>query len=70
MTIRHVQFKRLQIGLPHLSVEDLLSRVTPGFTMEGWLYKTGPDLKDAWRRRWFTLDRRRLLYFEDPMVSS
>lgn len=69
MAIRNVKFMRLRIGLPHVAESELLQRLTPEFVLEGWLYKTGTELKDAWRRRWFTLDRRRLLYFDDPLVS-
>lgn len=37
--------------------------------MEGWLSKMGPK-NEPFRRRWFTLDRRKLMYFEEPLVSS
>jgi len=44
--------------------------ITRDFAREGWLYKTGPRAGDAFRRRWFTLDNRRLMYYEDPMVNT
>jgi len=44
--------------------------ITRDFLREGWLYKTGPRAGDAFRRRWFTLDNRQLMYYEDPMVRS
>ncbi|XP_067941600.1 arf-GAP with dual PH domain-containing protein 1-like [Watersipora subatra] len=69
MSVRHIKFTRLRIGLPHAPVEDLLSRLTNDFLLEGWLYKTGPDVKHAWKRRWFTLDQRKLLYFLDPLSA-
>jgi len=43
--------------------------ITRDFLREGWLHKTGPRAGDAFRRRWFTLDNRRLMYYEDPMVN-
>jgi len=49
---------------------QLVGMITRDFLREGWLHKTGPRAGDAFRRRWFTLDNRRLMYFEDPMVCS
>lgn len=69
MAIRNAKLTRLCIGFPHIPAADHAERLTRDFLMEGWLYKTGPNPKDAWRRRWFTLDRRRLYYFDEPMVS-
>ena len=69
MAIRNAKLTRLCIGFPHIQPADHALRLTRDFVMEGWLHKTGPDVKDAWRRRWFTLDRRRLYYFDEPMVS-
>lgn len=68
MAIRNVKLTRLRIGLPHVEESELVQRLTSDFILEGWLYKTGPDLKDAWKRRWFTFDRRKLLYFDEPLV--
>ncbi|KAF6024182.1 hypothetical protein EB796_017513 [Bugula neritina] len=67
MAIRNVKLTRLRIGLPHVEESELVQRLTSDFILEGWLYKTGPDLKDAWKRRWFTFDRRKLLYFDEPL---
>ena len=33
----------------------------------GYLYKPGPSLKDAWRRRWFFLNRAQLAYFKEKL---
>ena len=49
---------------------QLTQDLSHDFIREGWLYKTGPRAGDAFRRRWFTLDNRRLMYFEDPMVRT
>ena len=46
----------------------LCQNLTRDFLNEGWLSKTGPKANDAYRKRWFTLDGRRLMYYEDPVV--
>ncbi|XP_068798679.1 arf-GAP with dual PH domain-containing protein 1 isoform X3 [Struthio camelus] len=45
----------------------LKSRLTRNFLKEGYMEKTGPKQKEAFKRRWFTLDHRRLMYFKDPL---
>lgn len=60
---------RLSIGLPHVPLAELKKRLTRDFTLEGWMYKTGPNPRDAWRRRWCSLDRRTLLYFNEPLAA-
>ena len=42
--------------------------LTRDFTAEGWLSKTGPNEQDAYRKRWFTLDDRKLMYHLAPLV--
>lgn len=66
----------------HLSVVVLNEKCEPGFCFqlvpllstdfikEGWLEKSGPRLNDAFRRRWVTLDKRKFMYYDDPLVSS
>jgi len=49
---------------------QLVGMITRDFLREGWLNKTGPRSGDAFRRRWFTLDKRRLAYFIDPLVCD
>jgi hypothetical protein len=65
--IRVAKLNRLAIAFPSTQTDELVSMITRDFLREGWLYKTGPRSGDAFRRRWFTLDNRRLMYFEDPM---
>ena len=47
---------------------QLLPILTQDFTKEGWLSKTGPARGDAYRKRWFSLLKRTLRYYENPMV--
>lgn len=65
--IRAAKLNRLAIAYPSAQIDELVGMITRDFLREGWLHKTGPRAGDAFRRRWFTLDNRRLMYFEDPM---
>ena len=47
---------------------QLAEDLTKDFLLEGWLSKMGPK-NEPFKRRWFTLDRRKLMYFEEPLVS-
>lgn len=40
--------------------------LTHDFLMEGWLVKAPPRRRDAWCRRWFVLDGRKLSYYVNP----
>ena len=68
LAIRNAKLIRRKIGLPHLSNKELVDGLTRDFVLEGFLYKTGSGVKDAWRRRWFTLDGTTIYYFNDPLV--
>lgn len=47
-----------------------MNLLTKDFVHEGWLWKTGPKPTDAYKKRWFTLDQRKLMYHEEPLVIS
>ncbi|CAJ1081260.1 arf-GAP with dual PH domain-containing protein 1 isoform X2 [Xyrichtys novacula] len=34
---------------------------------EGFMEKTGPKHTEGFKKRWFTMDDRRLMYFKDPL---
>lgn len=36
-------------------------------TKKGWIFKTGPRQSDGYKRRWFTLDNRKLMYHDDRL---
>ncbi|XP_067128459.1 arf-GAP with dual PH domain-containing protein 1-like [Centruroides vittatus] len=67
MAIRSAKLNHLQIAFPGINDEELIHRLTRDFTKEGWLWKTGPRTGNAYRKRWFTLDDRKLMYSEDPL---
>lgn len=48
---------------------QLAQSLTQDFLKEGFLSKTGPKPSDGFRRRWFTLDGRKLMYHEQKLVS-
>uniref|UniRef100_A0A8D0L8B8 PH domain-containing protein n=1 Tax=Sphenodon punctatus TaxID=8508 RepID=A0A8D0L8B8_SPHPU len=60
-SIRSVQFHYLKVAFPVASDNER------SFLKEGYMEKTGPRQKEAFKKRWFTLDHRRLMYFKDPL---
>ncbi|XP_070501618.1 arf-GAP with dual PH domain-containing protein 1-like isoform X1 [Chironomus tepperi] len=66
-SIRCSKLNYLQIAFPHANESDLVSILTRDFAKEGYLMKTGPKPEDKYRRRWFTLDNRKLMYSIDPL---
>lgn len=66
-SVRFAKYKRLLSSFPGRLPEELSSMLTRDFLKEGWLSKTGPRSRHAFRRRWMTLDQRKLLYFEDVL---
>uniref|UniRef100_A0A1B6CL23 Arf-GAP domain-containing protein n=2 Tax=Clastoptera arizonana TaxID=38151 RepID=A0A1B6CL23_9HEMI len=67
MAIRCTKLHRLQIAYPSANEDELLEQLTQDFAREGWLWKTGPRPTDAYKKRWFTLDDRKLMYHEEPL---
>ncbi|XP_015261470.1 PREDICTED: arf-GAP with dual PH domain-containing protein 1-like [Gekko japonicus] len=65
--IRAVLFHYLKVAFPVASDNELTSRLTRNFLKEGYMEKTGPRQKEPFKKRWFTLDHRRLMYFKDPL---
>ncbi|XP_054845386.1 arf-GAP with dual PH domain-containing protein 1-like isoform X2 [Eublepharis macularius] len=65
--IRAVKFHYLKVAFPVASDKELKSRLTRNFLKEGYMEKTGPRQKEPFKKRWFTLDHRRLMYFRDPL---
>ncbi|EDO47919.1 predicted protein [Nematostella vectensis] len=67
MAIRAAKLNLLGLNKPGVKHEDVSHLLSKDFLMEGYLHKTGPKSNDGWLKRWFTLDGRRLLYFDKPM---
>ncbi|XP_063976521.1 arf-GAP with dual PH domain-containing protein 1-like isoform X2 [Diachasmimorpha longicaudata] len=67
LAIRCAKLHRLQVAYPGASENELLTQLTRDFPKEGFLWKTGPRQSDGYKKRWFTLDERKLMYHDDPM---
>ncbi|CAG2178731.1 unnamed protein product, partial [Oppiella nova] len=39
------------------------------FVKEGFLWKTGPRVSDSYKKRWFVLDDRKLMYLDQPLEA-
>jgi PREDICTED: similar to centaurin, alpha 1 len=60
----------LQVAYSTSPVEELIPHLTRDFIKEGYLWKTGPKIGDSYKKRWFTLDYRKLMYLENPLVRD
>ncbi|XP_066992160.1 arf-GAP with dual PH domain-containing protein 1 isoform X2 [Anabrus simplex] len=67
MAIRCAKLHRLQVIYPGANESELVGHLTRDFAREGWLWKTGPRSSDSYKKRWFTLDNRKLMYHDDPL---
>lgn len=65
--IRAVRFRYLQVAFPVASISELLPKLTRNYIKEGFMEKTGPKHTEGFKRRWFSMDDRRLMYFKDPL---
>lgn len=65
--IRCSKLQYYQVAYPNANESDLLPLLTRDFAREGFLYKTGPRPTDAYRRRWCTLDGRKLMYHNEML---
>ncbi|XP_029014810.1 arf-GAP with dual PH domain-containing protein 1-like [Betta splendens] len=65
--IRAARLHYLQVAFPGAPIPELLPTLTRNFLKEGYMEKTGPKHTESFKKRWFTLDDRRLMYFKDPL---
>lgn len=63
--IRCAKLHHLQIAFPNANESEITPMLTNDFAKEGYLLKTGPRPTDIYRRRWCTLDNRKLMYHND-----
>ncbi|XP_035993232.1 arf-GAP with dual PH domain-containing protein 1 [Fundulus heteroclitus] len=66
-SIRAVQLHYLKVAFPVATDLELIPKLTRNFLKEGYMEKTGPRQTEGFKKRWFTLDHRRLMYFKDPL---
>ncbi|KAI2663178.1 Arf-GAP with dual PH domain-containing protein 1 [Labeo rohita] len=67
-SIRAAQLHYLKVAFPGATDAELKPKLTRSFLKEGYMEKTGPRQTEGFKKRWFTLDHRRLMYFKDPLV--
>lgn len=65
--LRAARFHYLQVAFPGASDAELVPKLSRNYLKEGYMEKTGPKQTEGFRKRWFTMDDRRLLYFKDPL---
>ncbi|XP_032932299.1 arf-GAP with dual PH domain-containing protein 2 isoform X2 [Catharus ustulatus] len=67
--IRAARYHYLRITFPNVPEPELIPRITRSFVKEGYMEKTGPKQKEAFKVRWFCLDsqERKLIYFKNPL---
>jgi len=52
---------------PNLPETEILRLLDSHHVKQGFLYKTGPKKTEPFRKRWFSLENRRLIYFLSPL---
>ncbi|XP_070553179.1 arf-GAP with dual PH domain-containing protein 1-like [Ptychodera flava] len=65
--IRSAKFNRMKIENPGANKADLVDHLNTDYTKEGFLYKSGPRGKEAYKKRWFSLESKKLKYYSDPL---
>lgn len=65
--IRAARYHYLEVAFPGASKSELLQKLTRNYIKEGYMEKTGPKHTEGFKKRWFTMDDRRLMYFKDPL---
>lgn len=70
--IRATRLAYLQKKHPTLRDNDLIPQLTKHCLKEGYMEKTGPTLREPFKKRWFTLCsmNRKLLYFKNPLDAT
>lgn len=62
LAIRSAKLNHLRVANPTADPLELVKTLTYDFAKEGELWKSGPCKADKFRRRWFTLENRKLMY--------
>lgn len=65
--IRNANYNMMKVAYPDKTDKELQKGLLNDFSREGYLCKTGPKGNEGYRRRWFTLDKRNLHYYNDPL---
>ncbi|KAM7386745.1 hypothetical protein PAMA_009392 [Pampus argenteus] len=70
--IRAARYAYLKTAYPTGSDEELIPKITRNYLKEGYMEKTGPLQKEAFKKRWFILDsqNRKLFYFKGKLDAE
>ncbi|XP_053195065.1 arf-GAP with dual PH domain-containing protein 2 [Scomber japonicus] len=70
--IRAARYAYLKTAYPTGSDEELVPKITRNYLKQGYMEKTGPLQKEAFKKRWFILDsqNRKLLYFKGKLDAE
>ncbi|XP_044531513.1 arf-GAP with dual PH domain-containing protein 2 [Gracilinanus agilis] len=66
---RAARLHYLKTTFPELPESELLPHITRNYLKQGYMEKTGPKQREAFKKRWFALDpqERRLFYYKNPL---
>jgi len=67
LEIRATIYRRLKSENPEKSEDEVLALLENHNGKQGYLFKTGPKQTESFRKRWFKLQNRSLIYFENPL---
>ncbi|KAM8947606.1 arf-GAP with dual PH domain-containing protein 2 [Pelodytes ibericus] len=67
--LRAARFNYLKGAFPAIPEAELIPKITRNYSKAGYMEKTGPTQKEAFKKRWFNLDseERKLLYYKKPL---
>ncbi|XP_026218054.1 arf-GAP with dual PH domain-containing protein 2 [Anabas testudineus] len=70
--IRAARYAYLKTAYPTGNDDELIPKITRNYLKEGYMEKTGPLQKEAFKKRWFILDsqNRKLLYFKGQLDAE
>ncbi|CAK6437964.1 unnamed protein product [Pipistrellus nathusii] len=68
-SLRAARLQYLKAAFPELPESELVPLITRNYLKQGFMEKTGPKQREAFKKRWFALDaqERRLLYYKNPL---
>ncbi|XP_068120646.1 arf-GAP with dual PH domain-containing protein 2 isoform X2 [Hyperolius riggenbachi] len=67
--LRYGRFQYLKRTFPQSPEAELIPKITRSYSKSGYMEKTGPTQREAFKKRWFNLDseERKLLYYKRPL---
>jgi len=63
ITLRAAKFNFIKASQPALTQQEIIRQIDRQHIKQGFMFKTGPTKKEPFRKRWFSLEARKLNYF-------